>query len=95
MSFSFPPWFSTSLRIALGFGVFIGFNMEWSTIEKNTDRLFEETGLADYKIYSSSALSDDSYCPIVRINFLNNIFSLSRILPVPYGAKTCFRKNPP
>ena len=35
------------------------------------------------------------YCPIVRINFLNNIFSLSRILPVPYGAKTCFRKNPP
>ena len=43
------------IMIALGFGVFVGANMEWVSIEKNTNRLFEETGLADYKIYSSSA----------------------------------------
>lgn len=46
---------SMIIMIALGFGVFIGANMEWVSIEKNTNRLFEETGLADYKIYSSSA----------------------------------------
>ena len=46
---------SMIVMIALGFGVFVGANMEWVSIEKNTNRLFEETGLADYKIYSSSA----------------------------------------
>lgn len=46
---------SMIIMIALGFGVFVGANMEWVSIEKNTNRLFEETGLADYKIYSSSA----------------------------------------
>ena len=46
---------SMIIMIALGFGVFVGANMEWVSIEKNTSRLFEETGLADYKIYSSSA----------------------------------------
>ena len=60
---------SMIVMIALGFGVFIGFNMEWSTIEKNTDRLFEETGLADYKIYSSSALSDNSSVSLVAASF--------------------------
>lgn len=45
---------SMIIMIALGFGVFVGANMEWVSIEKNTNRLFEETGLADYKIYSSS-----------------------------------------
>ncbi len=49
---------SMIIMIALGFGVFIGANMEWVSIEKNTNRLFEETGLADYKIYSSSAMTD-------------------------------------
>lgn len=48
---------SMIIMIALGFGVFIGANMEWVSIEKNTNRLFEETGLADYKIYSSSAMT--------------------------------------
>lgn len=46
---------SMIIMIALGFGVFVGANMEWVSIENNTNRLFEETGLADYKIYSSSA----------------------------------------
>lgn len=46
---------SMIIMIALGFGVFVGANMEWVSIEKNTNRLFEETGLADYKIYSSFA----------------------------------------
>ncbi len=48
---------SMIIMIALGFGVFVGANMEWVSIEKNTNRLFEETGLADYKIYSSSAMT--------------------------------------
>ena len=51
---------SMIIMIALGFGVFIGANMEWVSIEKNTNRLFEETGLADYKIYSSSALTGET-----------------------------------
>lgn len=51
---------SMIVMIALGFGVFIGANMEWWSIEKNTDRLFEETGLADYRVYVSSVVEDSS-----------------------------------
>ena len=34
---------SMIIMIALGVGVFVGFNMEWMTIDKNTSSFFEET----------------------------------------------------
>ena len=36
---------SMIIMIALGVGVFVGFNMEWVSIEQNTGKFFEKTGL--------------------------------------------------
>ncbi|MCR4726377.1 MAG: ABC transporter permease [Clostridia bacterium] len=47
---------SMIIMIAIGIGIFIGFNMEWYAIEKNTGSFFEETGFADYRVYTESPL---------------------------------------
>lgn len=41
---------SMIIMISLGVGIFLGFNIEWVSIKKNTDSFFKETNLADYKI---------------------------------------------
>ena len=41
---------SMILMIALGIGIFVGFNMEWVSIKTNTEHFFSETGFADYRI---------------------------------------------
>lgn len=41
---------SMIIMIAIGTGTFIGFNMEWKSIEVNTNHFFEETHFADFRI---------------------------------------------
>ena len=41
---------SMILLIALGIGVFVGFNAEWVTIGKDTETFFKDCGFADYRI---------------------------------------------
>ena len=41
---------SMVLMIALGVGVFLGFNIEWYSLEKNLTEIYEATGFADYRI---------------------------------------------
>ncbi len=48
---------SMIIMVALGVGVFLGFNMEWYSIEWNTGSFFEETRLADYRLYSETGFS--------------------------------------
>lgn len=43
---------SMIIMIALGIGVFVGFNMEWKSIEINTERFYEETAFADFRLVS-------------------------------------------
>ena len=45
---------SMILMIMIGVGVFIGFNMEWVTIEKDTDAFYSETYFADYRVINES-----------------------------------------
>lgn len=42
---------SMILMIAIGVGVFIGFNMEWYSIDRDTAEFFEQTKYANYRIY--------------------------------------------
>ena len=37
------------VMVALGVGIFLGFNIEWYSIDHNTGSFFEETKLADYR----------------------------------------------
>ncbi len=41
---------SMIVMTAIGIGVFVGFNMEWYSIERNTNKFFDETGFADYRV---------------------------------------------
>ena len=44
---------SMAIMIALGVGVFLGFNIEWYALDRNTARIYEETGFADYRVYDT------------------------------------------
>ena len=58
---------SMIIMIAIGVGVFTGFNAEWKTIEYNTDNFMEETGFADYRIVSEKGFSEEEKEKIEKI----------------------------
>ena len=66
---------SMIIMIALGIGVFIGFNMEWVSIEENTNSFFEETGFADYRIVSETGFDKDD---LKKVEKLDGIDKASR-----------------
>ena len=70
---------SMIIMIALGVGVFIGFNMEWMTIDKNTSSFFEETNFADYRIYSDEGFGKDD---LEKICAVKGVDGASRFLDV-------------
>ena len=59
---------SMILMMTLGIGIFLGFNMEWKTIEVDTARFFEDTNYADYRLYSADGFSADDLDKIARIS---------------------------
>ncbi len=63
---------SMLIMIAIGTGIFVGFNMEWYSIEGNTSPFFEETGYADYRIISEKGYSDDDLKKISDIEGVDN-----------------------
>ena len=48
---------SMIIMIALGAGVFIGFNVEWTSIDKLTADFYEQTGFADYRLIRESGFT--------------------------------------
>ena len=48
---------SMIIMIALGIGVFLGFNMEWYSIEKNTDKFYKDSDFADYRLVNEAGFS--------------------------------------
>lgn len=50
-------FFSMIIMIAIGTGMFLGFNMEWLSLEKDTKAFFKETNFADYRITSKDSFS--------------------------------------
>ncbi|MBQ1838154.1 MAG: hypothetical protein II127_00885, partial [Ruminococcus sp.] len=48
---------SMILMITLGMGMFLGFNMEWKSIEVDTGKFFEDTDYADYRLYSEKGFT--------------------------------------
>ena len=48
---------SMVIMVALGIGVFLGFNVEWYTLEVNTSEIYNATGFADFRIFSDKGFS--------------------------------------
>lgn len=50
---------SMIIMIAIGSGVFLGFNIEWKSIETDTGAFFDDTNYADFRLYSDTGFSED------------------------------------
>ena len=50
---------SMVIMVALGIGVFLGFNVEWYSLEVNTREIYDATGFADFRIYSDNGFSPE------------------------------------
>lgn len=58
---------SMVIMIAIGSGVFLGFNIEWMSIETDTTAFFEETNYADYRLYSETGFSAEELQAVQEI----------------------------
>ncbi len=59
---------SMVLMIALGVGVFLGFNIEWYSLEKNLTEIYEATGYSDYRVYAEKAFSEEDLQKVLEID---------------------------
>ena len=50
---------SMIVMVALGVGVFLGFNVEWYSLEVNTREIYDATGFADFRIYSENGFGEE------------------------------------
>ena len=59
---------SMVIMVALGIGVFLGFNVEWYSLEVNTKEIYEATGFADFRIYSDKGFSPEDLEAVKKID---------------------------
>lgn len=59
---------SMVIMIAIGVGVFLGFNIEWKSLENDANTFLENTKYADYRIYSKTGFTKDNIDSIKNIN---------------------------
>lgn len=75
---------SMIIMIAIGVGIFLGFNIEWQSIETDTSDFFEKTNYADFRIYSDAGFSEDD---IAAIQGISGVDAATRYLSVNVGIK--------
>lgn len=75
---------SMIIMIALGIGIFVGFNMEWTSLKKNTDRFFEETNFADYRITDEKGFSAEA---VDKVAAIDGVKAASRYLSANVDVK--------
>lgn len=75
---------SMIIMIAIGIGIFVGFNMEWVSIEKNTESFFEKSGFADYRIISEGGFSEED---LEKIKAIGGVIGASRYISVSTDIK--------
>ena len=70
---------SMIIMIALGIGVFIGFNMEWYSLQVDSAYIMEESGFADYRIYSEKGFTGED---LQKVKEIPGVQDASRYLTV-------------
>lgn len=75
---------SMIIMIAIGMGIFLGFNIEWKSIEYDTGIFFEETAYADYRLYEENGFSKKD---LQAIQDIEGVDAATRYLPVNVGVK--------
>lgn len=64
---------SMIIMVILGVGVFVGFQGEWYSIEKDTYSFYDSTGFADYRLVSETGYSIDDMNKIKEISGVDKI----------------------
>lgn len=70
---------SMIIMMTLGIGIFLGFNMEWKTIEYDVGKFFEETKYADYRLYSENGFIKED---LEKIASIDGVDAATRYLSV-------------
>ena len=71
---------SMIIMIAIGMGIFMGFNAEWYSMEIDSNLFFEQTCYADYRLYHDQGFSEediDAVKKIDRVNQASRFFSVN------------------
>lgn len=75
---------SMIIMVAIGIGVFVGFNMEWYSLEKDTGAFLAETNYADYRIASGQGFSESD---ITAVKGIDGVKAATQILNVNVDVK--------
>lgn len=75
---------SMVIMIAIGVGIFLGFNMEWKSLEQDAFAFLEDTDYADFRIYSETGFSEDD---IKAIQAIDGVDAATRYFLVNVGIK--------
>lgn len=59
---------SMVIMIAIGVGIFLGFNIEWKSLEQDAFTFLEDTNYADFRIYSESGFTEEDIEAILDID---------------------------
>ncbi len=59
---------SMIIMVAIGVGIFLGFNIEWKSLETDTNAFFEDTLYADFRLYDEAGFSEDDIAAITEIS---------------------------
>ena len=75
---------SMVIMIAIGVGIFLGFNIEWKSLEHDAFTFLEDTNYADYRLYAESGFSEDD---IKAIQNIDGVEAATRYFYVNVGIK--------
>lgn len=75
---------SMIIMVSIGIGVFLGFNIEWYSLDYDTSHFMEETNYADYRLYLETGFSEED---IKAIENIDGVDAATRYLSANVGLK--------
>lgn len=75
---------SMIIMIAIGVGIFLGFNIEWKSLEHDAFNFLEDTNYADFRIYSETGFTEDA---VKAIRKIDGVDAATRYFNVNVGIK--------
>ncbi|MBQ8620709.1 MAG: ABC transporter permease [Oscillospiraceae bacterium] len=59
---------SMIIMIAIGVGIFLGFNMEWKSLEEDAFTFLEDTNYANFRLYAETGFTEEDIAAVQKIN---------------------------
>ena len=59
---------SMIIMVAIGVGIFLGFNIEWKSLEEDTNVFLAQTYYADFRLYDEAGFSEEDIAAIAEIS---------------------------